>query len=59
MSATLTPLIISLACVSSETNNLQRTFRPGRGAWGVGVLPYIGYKGKSGAKGYVFLAALV
>ena len=33
--------IISLACVSSETHNLQRFFRP-RG-WGGGVLPYIGY----------------
>ena len=32
--------IISLACVSSETHNLQRFFRL-RG-WG-GVLPYIGY----------------
>ena len=46
-------VIISLACVSSETNNLQRVSRPG------GVLPHIGYKGKCGANGDVFLAALV
>ena len=40
--------VISLACVSSETHNLQRVFRPR------GVLPYIGYFCMCGAKGYVF-----
>ena len=45
--------VISLACVSNETHNLQRVFRPR------GVLPYIGYISMCGAKGYVFLAALV
>ena len=45
--------VISLACVSSETHNLQRVFRPR------GVIPYIGYIGMCGAKGYVFLAVLV
>ena len=45
-------LVISLACVSSETHNLQHVFRPrGRGA---GVVPYIGYIGMCRAKGYVF-----
>ena len=39
---------ISLACVSSETNNLQRAFRPG------GIVPYIGYIGLCRAKGFVF-----
>ena len=43
----------SLACVSSETHNLQRVFHPR------GVLPYIGYIGMCGAKGYVFVAVLV
>ena len=42
--------VISLACVSSETHNLQRVFRPRGG----GVVPYIGYIGMCGAKGYVF-----
>ena len=45
--------LISLACVSSETHNLQRVFRPG------GVVPYIGYMGMRGAKGYGFSAVLV
>ena len=42
--------VISLACVSSETHNLQHVFRP------TGVLPYIGYIGMCGAsrEGYVF-----
>ena len=44
--------LVSVACVSSETHNLQRVFRPVGG--GVGV-PYIGYVGVWGAKGYVFL----
>ena len=39
---------ISLACVSSETHNLQRAFRPG------GIVPYIGYIGLCRAKGFVF-----
>ena len=43
---------ISLACVSSETHNLQRFFRPEGG--GGGVVPYIGYKGMCGNRGYVF-----
>ena len=33
--------LISLACVSSETHNLQRVFATGGG--GGGVVPYIGY----------------
>ena len=40
--------IISLACVSSETPNLQRVFRPG---W---VVPYIGCIGMCRAKGFFF-----
>ena len=39
---------ISLACVSSETHNLQRAFRPG------GIVPYIGYIGLCRAKGFGF-----
>ena len=46
---------ITLACVSSETHNLQRVFRPGGG----GVLPYMGYIGMYGAKGFGVLAFLV
>ena len=46
--------LVSLACVSSETHNLQRVFRPGGE-----VVPYIGYIGMCRAKGYVFLAVLV
>ena len=42
--------VISLACVSNETHNLQRVFRPR------GVLPYIGYISMCGAKGYVFFS---
>ena len=42
----------SLACVSSETHIVQRVFHPGGG----GLLPYIGYIGMCGAKGYVFVA---
>ena len=38
-----------LACVSIETHNLQRVFRPG-----AGVVPYIGYMGMCGTKGYGF-----
>ena len=45
---------VSLACVSSETHNLQRVSRPGGG-----IVPYIGYIGMCRAKGYVFLAVLV
>ena len=41
---------ITLACVSSETHNLQRVFR---------VLPYMGYIGMYGAKGFGVLAFLV
>ena len=44
---------ISLACESSETDNLQRVFRP-EGGGGGGVVPYIGYIGMCRAKGYVF-----
>ena len=40
--------LINLACVSSETHNLQCVFRPG------GYLPYMGYMGMAGAKGYGF-----
>ena len=47
--------VISLACVSSETRNLQRAFCPGGGG---GVVPYIGNIGMCGAKGYGFLAVL-
>ena len=43
-------LIISLACVSSKTHNLQRVFRPG------GVVPYVGYTGMCRPKGYVFFS---
>ena len=43
--------------VSSETLNLQRVFRPGRG--GGGLFPHIGYIGMCRAKGYGFLAVLV
>ena len=46
--------LISLACVSRETHNLQRVFRA-RG----GVVPYIAYMGMRGAKGYSFSAVLV
>ena len=45
------PVHISLACITSETHNLQRVFRP---SWGGGVVPYIGYIGMYRAKGYVF-----
>ena len=31
----------------------------GGGGWGGGLLPYIGYIGVCGAKGYSFLAVLV
>ena len=53
--------VISLACVSSETRNLQRAFCPGGGGGGGGggLVPYIGYIGMCGAKGYGFLAVLV
>ena len=44
---------ISLACESSETDNLQRVFRP-EGGGGGGVVPYIGYIGMCRAKEYVF-----
>ena len=37
-------MLISLACVSSETHNLQRVFRPGA------VVPYIGCIGMCRAK---------
>ena len=47
-------LVISSACVSNETRNLQRVFRPGGG-----VLSYIGYIGMCGAKRYGLLALLV
>ena len=42
---------ITLACVSSETHNLQRVFRPGRG-----VLPYMDglYRYVRRLKGMVF-----
>ena len=46
---------ITLACVSSETHNLQRVFRPRGG----GVLPYMGHRGMYGAKGFGVLAFLV
>ena len=49
---------ISLACESSETDNLQRVFRPGDGVGGGGGVPYIGYIVMCRAKGYVFLAVL-
>ena len=39
---------IGLACVNSETHNLQRVFRPG------GVVPYIDYIGMCGTKGCRF-----
>ena len=45
----------SLACISSETHNRQRIFRPGGG----GLVPYIGYIGMCRAKGMFFLAVLV
>ena len=45
---------ISLACESSETDNLQRVFRPEGGGGGGGVVPYIGYIGMCRAKEYVF-----
>ena len=41
-------MLISLACVSSETHNLQRVFRPG------GVVPYIGCIGMCRAKRFFF-----
>ena len=44
----------SLACLSSETHNVQHIFHPGGR-----VLPYIGYIGMCGAQGYVFVAVLV
>ena len=40
--------LISLACVSSETHNLSRVFRPG------GVVSYIGYIGMCAPKGMSF-----
>ena len=40
----------SLACVSSETHNLQRVFRPG------GVVPYIGCIGMCRAKTIFFFS---
>ena len=43
-------IIISLACVSSETHKLQRVFHPR------GVVPYIRYIGMCRAKGYVFFS---
>ena len=49
--------LISLACVSSETRNLQRVFRPRRGEGGGG--PFTGYIGMCRAKRYGFLAVLV
>ena len=45
-------MLISLACVSSETHNLERVFRPGA------VVPYIGCIGMCRAKRF-FLAVLV
>ena len=45
-------MLFSLACVSSETHNLQRFFHPGGG----GVVPYIGYIGMCRAKGQVVCA---
>ena len=51
--------LVSLACVSSETHNLQRVFRPGRGGGGWARVPYIGYVGMCGDKGYVSLQLLV
>ena len=42
--------LVSLAWVSSETHNLQRIFRVGRG----GVLPHIDHIGMCGTKGYGF-----
>ena len=51
--------LVSLAYVSSETHNLQRVFRPpSRGGVGL-VLPYIGYIGMCGAKGYGFFLAVL
>ena len=51
------PSLISLACVSSETHNLQRVFRGG-GAGGGGLVPYIGV-GMCCAKEYVFFLAVL
>ena len=42
-----------VACVSSETHNLQRAFRPGGREGGGGVFGYIGMRHP---KGYVFLS---
>ena len=42
--------LISLACVSSETHNLPRVFRPG------GVVSYIGYIGMRAPKGMFFFS---
>ena len=52
------PHVISLACVSSETLNLQRVFRP-EGGGGEGVSPSYRLHRYVRAKGYGFLAVLV
>ena len=41
---------VSLACVSSETHDQQRVFRPR------GIVPYLSYIGMRRAKGYVFFS---
>ena len=41
---------VSLACVSSETHDQQRVFRPR------GVVPHLSYIGMCHAKGYVFFS---
>ena len=43
-------MLISLACVSSETRNLQRVFRPGA------VFPFIGCIGMCRAKRFLFFS---
>ena len=49
-----TGTMISLACLSSESHNLQRVFCPGGGG-GV-VVPYLGYIGMCRAKGNGFFS---
>ena len=49
---------ITIACVSSETHNLQRVFRQGGGGGGGAVIPYMGCIGMFSAKGYGFLTFL-
>ena len=43
-------ILISLACVSSETHNLQRVFRPRGG----GVAPYINFSGSTPRNFWLF-----